>query len=54
MYLFTHYCSLYCDLLADGSDEEDNLQTAIQQRLEYHREETERQYDALKWNVPTN
>ena len=39
--LFLIY-SIYCDLLADGSSEEDNLQEAIQQSLEYHREETQK------------
>ena len=32
------------NLLSIGSDEESNVQEAIQQSLEYHREETQRRF----------
>jgi hypothetical protein len=35
---------LYCDLLSAGSDEENNVQEAIQQSLKYHHEETQRRF----------
>ena len=44
----TSLYSVYCELIGDDREDEDDLQEAIKQSLKYYREETQKRYIIIR------